>query len=256
MLADFTERLDAAIGRRPGRWLAVLSAVFLAITIVRAGTTPFLPDEVVTVWTSALPSHAGLRAALEDGLDSQPPLYPVVLRVLHSPVGEGWFITRLPAIAGFWIAAVTVFVLVRRRASALLALTAALLLFFTAADRHAIEARGAVPAMACVVIACYAWVEAAAGRTRILHSALLAAALAAGIWWDYFAALALLPLAAGEWVRWRTSRWRDVRWRAAQPPNWPIPTAVALAAAAALPLVPLAGPALAARAPAAAGAPR
>ncbi len=236
MLQDFIARVDETIDRRRWKVLAGLSAAFLAVTLVRAYTTPFGPDEIVTILGSTMPSRAALWAALGDGMDETGPLYAITAGAIHAVTGVGPLATRLPAIAAFWIAAVMLFVMVRRRANALIGLSAALLLTFTALHRLALEARGYAPAAACLAAALYAWTEAAAGRRRLGHAVLLAGALAAGVWWHYYAALAFLPVLAGEVARWK----RDRR------PDWFVWVAVAVAAAITLPLVPLVWPALAA----------
>ncbi len=230
MFDDAIARINDAIDRHRWRVLAGASAAFLAMTLVRAYATPFGHDEVYTILTSQLPSQTSMWTALDDGLDVMPPLFALAARGLHAVVGVGPFATRVPAILGVWVAAVVLFVLVRRRSTPLLGVAAALLLCFTAASRDAIEARGYGVAVGCVAVALYAWTEAAAGRRRPRHLVMLTLALGAAVWAQYHAALAFLPIVAGEAAR--ASR--------AGRPDWPIAAAIAAAAAITLPLAPLA----------------
>jgi hypothetical protein len=230
MFEGLIDRLDTAFYVRRWKILAALSAAFLVVTLVRVYTTPFQPDEVLTVLTSQLPSQATIWAALADGADHMPPLYPFVARVLHLPFGEGLLITRLPAIAGFWLAALVVFVIVRRRASGLSAFAAAMMLVVVAYP-YVVEARGYVPAMACAAVALYAWTEAASQRRRLPHIVLLGTALAAAAWWQAASWLIVWPLVAGELARVRRTR----------RPDWLLWGVIVAASFSALPLVLLGG---------------
>ena len=143
--------------------------------------------------------------------------------------GVGPVVSRAPALAGFFVALLTVFALLRSRAGLTAAASGALLLFFTAGFRYAAEARPYGVMMGLSGVALYAWMEAAAGRRRRLHIPLLGAALAASLWNHYFGVLVFAPIVAGEAVRLFRHRRLDL----------PMAIAVAGAAVAALPLYPL-----------------
>lgn len=210
--------------------LVLFTAAFLATTLVKARAKPFWHDEVFTVVLASLPSAPATWSAFRAGIDLSPPLTALLTRLTQAPDGPGPVASRVPSIAAFWIASLLVFAIVRRRANAAMAVTAALLLYHTAAYRFAIEARGYSLALAGSVMACYGWLEAASVRRRNVHLVLLAAGLAAAVWAHYFAVLIALPIVIGESVR----VWRDRRI------DWGVAAALGGAAAATLPLVPLA----------------
>ncbi|HYN06797.1 MAG TPA: glycosyltransferase family 39 protein [Vicinamibacterales bacterium] len=210
--------------------LAVLTAAFLATTVVKARAKPFWHDEIYTIMVAGLPAMSDVWGAFGNGLDLSPPLTALATRLTRTFAGEGPVATRLPSIAAFWIACAVIFVIVRRRSNAALALAAAILPYHTAAYRFAIEARGYSLALACSAIALFAWLEAARPQRRRAHLVVMAIALAGGVWAHYFAVLTGLPILVGEIVR----TWRSRR------VDWGVVGAIAGAAAATLPLAPLA----------------
>lgn len=210
--------------------LALFTAAFVATTVVKARAKPFWHDEIFTVVLADLPSVSATWSAFRAGIDLSPPLTALATRMTQGPAGPGPVASRLPSIVAFWTASLLVYAIVRRRTNAAMALAAALLLYHTAAYRFAIEARGYSLALAGSMLACYGWLEAASGRRRNLHLVLLAIGLAAAVWAHYFAVLTALPIVAGEAVR----AWRDRR------VDWGVGGALVAAAAATLPLVPLA----------------
>jgi len=209
--------------------LAFAAAIFYS-TGLRASAKPFWHDEIYTLLVAGLPSTGTMWAAVHDGMDLAPPLTTLLTRGVRSVTGPGHVAMRLVPMLGFLMMTVALFAIVRRRANATAALTAALIPVFTAGYRHAYEARPYGLMMGLFALALFAWSEAAAGRRRRVQVPVLTIALAAGLWNHYFAVLAYLPIAGGELVRGIRTRRLDV----------PIATALALSAAAALPLVALA----------------
>ncbi len=239
MLDAVIARIDAALDEHPVVFLTAWSVIFLGALFFAAGTTPFDSDEVLTIFTSQMPSRSVMWAALADGVDDAPPMYAMVAGALHAVFGAGHVVTRLPAIAGAWVAAVVLFVMVRRRTNALLGLAAALACA-VASFRFALEARGYAPAMACIAVALFAWTQLPEGRRRLWYAGLVAASLGAAPWWQDTAVLAFMPFVFGEFVRW----WSRMK------PDWLAWGAMAAAGAAALPLLGLAGQSIAGPEPA------
>lgn len=214
------------------RWvvIAVLTIALAATSIVRARAKPFWHDEIYTILMAGAGGPGAIWRASRDGADLAPPLTALLTSAVHASVGPGHVTTRLPATFGFLVASVLLFVMVRRRANAVLAIVAALLPFWTAAYRYSIEARGYGLTLACFALSLYAWGEAASSRGRSRHRWLLALSLASGVWAHYFALLAFLPIVVGESVR----QWRMKR------VDWPMLGAVAAGGAGALSLAPFA----------------
>jgi hypothetical protein len=216
------------------RWryvvLAVLSAGFFTTAALRAAQKPFWHDEIYTLFFSGLPTVSMMWAAAIDGMDLAPPLNALVTHALRPLTGVGHIVTRLPPMVGFWAAIVLVFVMVRRRAGATLALAAALLPFWTAALRYSYEARGYGLMLGLFALVLYAWSEAARHNRRSIHLPMLALAIAASLWNHYYAIATLVPIAGGELVRLVQQR----------KPDWPLWASVIAGCAAATPLYPLA----------------
>ena len=212
-----------------GLWiLLVLVLTEGAMLVVQACAKPFWHDEVYTILASGLPIVTLWRASL-DGLDLAPPLNTILTRAAHAVFSTGLVSTRLPPMLGFGLASVLVFVMVRARSNALIAIAAALIPCFTGAFPYAYEARGYVVVLGLFALAMFGWSESAAGRYCVRNLSIMAIALSAGVWTHYYAALAFLPIVVGELVRQRGGRRFD-------PAPW---LALSAAAIGTLPLVPL-----------------
>ena len=207
---------------------SLLGLLIWAMLVARAIAKHFWHDEIYTILASGL-SPGALWRASRDGLDLAPPLNTILTGLVHAAVGAGPVATRLPPMVGFVSACLLVFVMVRRRSNLLVGMTGALVLCATAAFASAYEARGYGVVVGLFAAAVFGWSEAAAGRHPRRNLTLMACALAAGLWTHYYAALAFLPLAAGEIVR-------QFQRRRIEAAPW---SAFAIAAAAAVPLLPL-----------------
>jgi hypothetical protein len=114
---------------------------------------------------------------------------------------------RLPAIAGFWIFCLCLFVFTRRL-GIYYALFALLLPIATEAYSYAYEARAYGLELAFCGLALVAWQAAAAGRRRWLPG--ISLCLACAILCHYYALLLYIPLAGGE--AFRSLRARRIDW--------------------------------------------
>jgi hypothetical protein len=145
---------------------------------------------------------------------------------VHATLGAGRLSTRLPALVGYLTMSLVVFDVVRRRSHVVAALSAAALPCLTEAFRYAIEARGYGVMLGLFALALWSWSEAARDHRRRLQLPLLAVALAASVWNQYFGVLALVPIAIGEALR-------ALRARAV---DWGVAAAISGGLAGALPL--------------------
>ena len=102
--------------------IALFASLF-AMLAWRASVKPFWHDEIYTILEAELPV-ATLWRALHDGIDLQPPLNALLTRGIHLIAGVGPIVTRLPAIAGFLLAAIFIFIVVLRRTNGLIATSA------------------------------------------------------------------------------------------------------------------------------------
>lgn len=219
----------AVLDRHPLIVVLLLLAVCVALTLPHALAKPFWHDEIYTILVSRLPSFQTMWRASLDGVDLSPPLSTWLTRAAHAIAGAGPVSTRLPAMCGFYLSVVAVFLLLRRRVGSAVAISGALLLLFTAAPRYAAEARAYGMMLGLFASVLFLWMEAAEGRRRPTYIPLLAVALAGSIWNHYYGVLAFAPVVGGEAARIVRRRRLDV----------PIAAAIGAALVAAVPLWPL-----------------
>src|SRR5206468_7993200 len=104
--------------------LAVLIAVGVSTSVLRAYGKPFSHDEIFTILVAGLPSLPAIWRAELAGVDFFPPLNDFATHAVHSIFDVGPVATRLPAIVSFWGMCLIVFDIVRRRTNVAAALTA------------------------------------------------------------------------------------------------------------------------------------
>jgi hypothetical protein len=193
--------LAAWLDRRRLPLLALFPTLFAAQFIAAARHKPLWHDEIYTLLLARLPSIGTQWAALRDGVDLVPPLNGFATRAAVAVAGHGPVAVRIPAAIGFWTMGLAVFVMVRRRSNAALALAAVFIPFSTPAFRYSYEARPYGLMMGLAALAWLAWTEAARGHRRRMYLPVLTFALAAGLWNHYFAILVYAPIVAGELAR-------------------------------------------------------
>lgn len=135
----------------------LVSALYFADTLLRSTLKTFWYDELVTVYLCRLPDFHATWSAVLQGADFNPPLFYLLMRWGQHFSGEGLIASRLPAILGFWIFGICLFLFVRRRLGAQAGLVAALFPVFTLAHSYAYEARphGAVLGWCGLMLLCW-----------------------------------------------------------------------------------------------------
>jgi hypothetical protein len=135
----------------------LISALYFADTILRATLKTFWYDEIITVLLCRLPSFSATWTAVVHGADFNPPLFYLLTRWGQHLFGEGLIASRLPAIIGFWIYGICLFIFVSRRLGPLRGCIAALFPVFTLAHTYAYEARphGSVLAWCGLMLVCW-----------------------------------------------------------------------------------------------------
>jgi hypothetical protein len=184
-----------------GWCIAAISIFYWICAGVRAARRPFWYDELVTWHVARLPSVRAIWTALHGGADQNLPLEHLAVRVSQAALGDGGFATRLPALLGFWIMLLCVYVFLRRRLPATYALIGMVLPMLTFAWPYAFEARAYAIVLAGAGIALVAWQAVAEGRHRAIALVGIAAGLAAALGSHYTGVLLAVPFAAGEIVR-------------------------------------------------------
>ncbi|MHB1938166.1 MAG: ArnT family glycosyltransferase [Acidobacteriaceae bacterium] len=210
-------RISALIDRYPGRAFTALTVCYVAIVFLLSSMKLLWLDELITLHIARLGSVSAIWHALARGADPNPPLTHLLVFACLRLFGEHEFALRLPAMVGYWIGMLALFLFLRRWLSGTWALAGVAMSMSMAAFQYSYESRSYGIFYGLAMVAVYCW-AVAVDRTVSLprrRVALLGmvVALAAGISTSYFAVLAFIPIAAGEGtrtlVRWRRAGRRE-----------------------------------------------
>ncbi len=171
----------------------LISALYFADALLRASLKTFWYDELITVYLCRLPSFAATWSAVIHGCDFNPPLFYLLTRAGQHLFGEGLIASRLPAILGFWIFCICIFVFVHRRLGALYGAIAALFPVFTLTHNYAYEARphGSVLGWFGLMLVC--WQRAREGRNFSLWTLALWLSTLGALLTHVYAVYILIP---------------------------------------------------------------
>lgn len=197
--------LHKAVERRPWASFAIFSALFFAIVFCLSAAKLLWLDELITLHIARLGSFTAIWQALERGADPNPPLTSLLVQASTHIFGNHEFAYRMPAAIGYWVGILSLFVYLRRLLPASWALAGTVLSTTMAAFDYSYESRsyGIFYGLAMLALLCWSvTTDPATTRTRRRLSLVgMTVALAAGVFTNYFAVLAFLPLAAGEITR-------------------------------------------------------
>jgi hypothetical protein len=164
-------------------------------------------DELSTLLVSSTPTLREMSHAIP--VDGNPPLYFLLARLcLHFPI-QTEIALRLPSIAALDIAALMVFLFVRRNSRACFAFFAMSIFLGSSFGLFAaLEARAYALLLCFTSIAIYCWQSAVRGQRRRLALFGITAAMVGAIFSHHYGVIyVFLPLVAGECVRiWRGHR--------------------------------------------------
>ncbi len=191
--------------RHPGTVFVLFSLIYLAIVAVLSHTKLLWLDELITLHIAQLGSASSIWHALSQAADPNPPLTHLAVLASLRLFGMHEFALRLPAILGYWIGLVSLFLFLKRRLPSIWALAGTILSMANAAFDYSYESRSYAIFYGLAMLALLCWSRAvdpaASSARRSLSLCGMVLALAAGISTNYFAVLALLPIAGGELVR-------------------------------------------------------
>lgn len=177
----------------------------------RAARRPFWFDEILTMAVSTQPSAAAIWQTLEQGADSNPPLFHFIEHMAGRIPIDRHIAFRLPSIAAFCLTLPALVLFVRRSVGEIPALVAVTLtLTMQLFTTYAVEARPYSMVACAVAWALVMWQRADRGP----HFALASGAfLCTAVSLHYYAVLALFPVIAAEFARWvRTRQVRALIW--------------------------------------------
>lgn len=188
--------------------VALFTVLYLLSAMLHARSKPLWYDEIITV-ISASPADAASAWKAAHECDASPPLPHMLTHFSMQWFGPSEVAIRLPAIAGFWIFCLCLFVFTRRL-GIFYALVALLVPIATEAYNYAYEARSYGLELGFCGLALVSWQAATEDRRRWLASVGIAFSLMAAILCHYYALLLYIPLAGAELFR--TTRSRRINW--------------------------------------------
>jgi MFS family permease len=191
--------------------LFLFSLLYFLDVSLRASEKFFWYDELFTLYFARLPNLPSLWAALNHGVDFNPPLFYLLTRACNFLFGEGPIATRLPEILGFWIFSLCLFRFVSRRAGMLAGFSAMLFPMLTGAYFYAYEARPHAIVLGACGLALVCWqMSAETFRPRPRWLVGLFASLLFAFMLHCYALTLLAPFALAELFQ--TLRLRRMNW--------------------------------------------
>jgi hypothetical protein len=177
----------------------MFSAVYLTTTLTLSSEKPITYNEFFTFDIASLPTFTAIFSALAGGIDNHPPLLYFATHVITAVFGKSALAIRLPSIAAYYVACVSLFALARYNMPTW---CAALALWLPATSRtflYAYEARPYAFVLAFGALAILCWQRySATGRNRF--AAGLAISLIAAGASHFYGVLVFLPVAVAETV--------------------------------------------------------
>ena len=194
-----------SIDHYPALAFALLSASYLLIIAALSHNKLLWLDELITLHIAQLGSPTAIWRALAQAADPNPPLTHLAVLTSLRLFGDHELALRLPAVLGYWIGLLALFLFLKRRLPPVWALAGCVLSMANAAFDYSYESRsyGIFYGLAMLAILCWSRaVDPSASSTRRnLALCGMALSLAAGICTNYFAVLAFFPIAGGELIR-------------------------------------------------------
>lgn len=204
LLGSQLRALTRMIDRHPAGSFGFLTALYFTVTLAQSSVKLLWLDELITVHLAQLGSMHALWQALASGADPNPVLTYVLVHWSMIIFGHHEFAYRLPAMVGYWIGLLCLFVFLRQRLGGSWAIFGCLASMSMAAFDYSFESRSYAIVYGFAMLALLSWSIVAKPdvdpRARRLGLAGMIVALAAGISTNYFAVLAFFPPAVGEVV--------------------------------------------------------
>jgi 4-amino-4-deoxy-L-arabinose transferase-like glycosyltransferase len=197
--------LEERIDRSPSQAFALLSVFYFVVVFALSSLKLLWLDELITLHIARLGSPSAIWHALALGADPNPMVTYLLVDFCRHVFGDHEFAYRLPAMVGYWIGLLSLFLYLKNRLPALWAVAGAVLSMTMAAFDYSYESRSYGIFYGFAMLAFLCW-SRAVDRSLTVNARRLALvgmvfALAAGISTNYFAVLAFFPIAAGEVVR-------------------------------------------------------
>jgi Dolichyl-phosphate-mannose-protein mannosyltransferase len=180
--------------------IALFSVLYFADVFLKASRKCFWFDELFTTYLCRLPSFKATWTAVTHGADFNPPMLYLLTRGAQWLFGEGLIATRLPAMLGFWVFSVCLFLFVSRRAGPVSGFIAGMFPFFTLAQYYAYEARAhAIVLGWCgLTLVCWQRTGEARGKSKYVWLAGFGVCLIGALLTHVYAVFLIFPFALVE----------------------------------------------------------
>ena len=193
------------VDRAPVPAFAVLSVSYLLVVAVLSRNKLLWLDELITLHIAQLGSASAIWRALAQAADPNPPLTHLAVMTSLRFFGVHALALRLPAVIGYWVGMLALFLFLKRRLPAAWALAGVVLSMANSTFDYSYESRSYGIFYGLAMLAIFCWSRAtesfiSPGRRRLAICGMVLA-LAAGICTNYFAVLAFFPIAGGEIMR-------------------------------------------------------
>ena len=182
---------------------SLISIFYWACAGIRSFYRPIWYDEAVTAYIAHSPSVGSLMKALYDGADQNLPLSHFAVRLSYILFGSNELTTRLPAMLGFWVMLLCLFLFLKKRLPLPCAFAGTIFPMLTMAWQYSFEARSYGLLLAGGAGALYCWQTATdqEGKRRFWPVAGISASFAVALSCHYMGVLLSIPFTAGEVVR-------------------------------------------------------
>lgn len=195
----------SVLDRHPVRAFAFLTAFYFVVVCSLSSLKLLWLDELITLHIARLSGSRAIWHALWRGADPNPPLSHLLVHYSRLLFGENEAVLRMPAMIGYWVGMLALFIYLKRRVPGLWALVGTVWLLTMGAFEYSYESRSYGIFFGLAMLAFLFWSRAVgpfrSQKRRFSALAGLCLALAAGISTNYFAVLAFLPVCFGECVR-------------------------------------------------------
>ena len=207
VLAGAAQWIDA----HPASTFSCLTTLYLVTVFFLSWTKLLWMDELITLHIARLNSTGAIWHALASGADPNPPMIHLLVMLCRRIFGEHAWALRLPAMAGYWIGLLSLYLFLRRRVSATWALAGTVISMGMRAFEWSFESRSYAIFYGLAMLAFLCWTlsvdRSIAPRRRAWAIAGMALALAGGVCTNFFAVLAFFPVAAAEaMLTWERAR--------------------------------------------------
>lgn len=201
----FGSSLQRSVEESPVRAFSALTVLYVVAVVGLSHFKLLWLDELITLHIARLAGPAAIWSALARGADPNPPITHLLVHYSRALFGEHELALRLPAIVGYWVGLLALFLYFLRLLPVIWALAGTVMSMCMASFEYSYESRSYGIFYGLAMLAFYLWSRAVdpdlSRSQQRLAVVGMTVALALGLSTNYFAVLAFLPIAAGEVTR-------------------------------------------------------